>query len=166
MKRKIKPIHYVLIILLTMSTVVQSAEEGPNHDWAVIVAVQQGEKLFLKLKDGRKIKGKLNTVSETMISLSDGNQTTQWGRQDILEIRLGYGRSMKKSILIGALIGTGAGAVLGGAAAASDNGEWFDVKASQGIPIGAAVGAIVGSAVGAVVGLFGRQGDLIYQAYP
>jgi hypothetical protein len=66
--------------------------------------------------------------------------------------------------LIGALVGTGAGAGLGGAAAASDNGEWFDVKASQGIPIGAAVGAIFGTAVGTVAGFFRRQGELIYKA--
>ena len=54
---------------------------------------------------------------------------------------------------------------LGGIAAASDNdGQWFDVKASDAVPIGAAVGAIVGTIIGLTIGLFPRRGDLIYRA--
>ena len=53
---------------------------------------------------------------------------------------------------------------MGGVAAASDNGDWFDLKASDGIPIGAAIGAIFGTIIGLAIGFLPRQGDLIYKA--
>lgn len=164
MKMKFPVIHYVLIALLAMPTFVQAEEDSANHDWAVLQAFQPGEKLFVKLEQNRKVKGALRDVSENMLVLSDGDQIINLDRQNILEVRLGHGRSLKKPIMLGALIGAGAGAGLGGAVAASDNGEWFDVKASQGIPIVAAVGAIFGTVVGTVVGLFRGQGELIYKA--
>jgi small nuclear ribonucleoprotein (snRNP)-like protein len=144
--RRIPAIHYLLITLLAMPTIVWSrTEDEPNHGWSLLMAVQAGERLHVKLQDGRKVDGKLNSVSETMLVLSADSQTTGFNRHDILEIRLGRGRSVKKSILVGALIGTGAGAGLGGAAAASDNGEWF------------------GTLIGLAIGFMPRQGDLIYK---
>lgn len=166
MRRRIPVIHFVLITLLAMPTFTWSrATEEPNQGWAVLKAVQPGETLHVKLKDGKRIKGMLNSVSETRLIVTDEDQTTGFDRGDILEIRLSRGRSLKKPILTGAAIGAGAGIGLGGIAAASDNdGQWFDVKASDAVPIGAAVGAIVGTIIGLTIGLFPRRGDLIYKA--
>jgi hypothetical protein len=166
MSRKISTTIYALITILAIQPTMawSPAAEKTGHDWAVLMAIRPGEKLYVKLEDGSRANGILNSVSETMLVLSDDNQTTVFGRQDIQEIRLARGRSLKKSILMGTLIGTGAGAGLGGAAAASDNGKGIDVKASEGIPIGAAVGAIFGALIGLGIGFLPRQGDLIYKA--
>jgi small nuclear ribonucleoprotein (snRNP)-like protein len=166
MRRKILPINYVLITILAIQPTMawSRAAKESSHDWALLMAVRPGEKLYVKLEDGRKVNGTISSVSETMLILSTDHQTAGFSRQDIQEIRLARGRSLKKSILMGTLIGAGAGAALGGVAAASDNGDWFDVKASQGIPIGAAVGATFGTLIGLAIGFLPRQGDLIYKA--
>jgi small nuclear ribonucleoprotein (snRNP)-like protein len=166
MRRKILAINYVLITILAIQPTMawSRAAKEPSHDWVLLMAARPGEKLYVGFKDGGKVNGTLYSVSETMLVLLTDNQTARFNRQDIQEIRLARRRSLKKSILVGALIGTGAGAVLGGAAAASDNGEWFDVKASQGIPIGAAVGAIFGTVIGLSIGFLPRRGVLIYKA--
>ena len=166
MRRKIPAISCVLITILAIqpAMVWSGAAKESSPDWALVMAVRPGEKLNVKLEDGRKINGALNSVSETALVLSADNHTASFNRQDIREIRLARGRSLKRSTLIGTLVGTGAGAALGGAAAASDNGTWFDIKASQGIPIGAAVGAVFGTLIGLGVGFLPRQGHLIYKA--
>lgn len=164
MKRRIPVIHFVLIVLLTVPTVSWSrSANDSNHDWALLMAIQPGEVLVVKMKDGKKHRGALIRASEELIVLSRDNQTTDLSRQDIYTIRLKPGRSLKKPILIGTLVGTGVGIALG-AAVAADDGSWLDFKASETIPVGAVVGAVVGTIIGLVVGLFPRQGDIVYQA--
>jgi hypothetical protein len=164
MARRILLSHCVLVVLLATAHAVRCAPEERNHDWTVLMAVQPGEKLLIKFKDGKKLKGEFRSVSENTLALSHDGETASFDKLDIQEIRLGHGRSFKKPILIGALVGAGAGAGLGAAASASDNGDWFDFKPSQTIPVGAAVGAIFGTATGAVIGLVRGQGELIYRA--
>jgi small nuclear ribonucleoprotein (snRNP)-like protein len=159
-------LNYLLIVMLAMPVGARSGEEAHNNDWSVLSVLQPGEKLFVKMKDDKKVKGILKSVSDEMLVLSHNNQDESIDREDILEIRLGHGRSLKKSILIGALVGTGSGAVFGGIVTATDDPEWISITTSDGIAIGAVVGAVLGTAVGAVIGLFRRQGDLIYKASP
>ncbi len=161
MTGRILIIPWVLIALLGLPPAVCGAENESGYGWAALKAVQPQEKLFVKLKDDRKVKGLFQSATDSMLVLSNGDETTGYDRQDIVEIRLGHGRSLKKSILIGTLIGTGAGAGLGGAAAASDTGYLNDGFL---VPVGAAVGAVFGTAIGTVVGLLRGQGDLIYTA--
>lgn len=163
MTERILVIPCVLIALLGVPRAVCGAEDVSGYDWTVLKALQPQEKLFVKLKDNRKVKGMFHSVTDNRLVLSNGDETADYGRQDILEIRLGHGRSLKKPILIGMLIGTGAGAGLGGAAAAADSGYLNDGFL---IPAGAAIGAIFGTAIGAVVGLLRGQGDLIFKASP
>ena len=164
MTRRILLFHCVLIVLLAIPSTVRGAPEEPNNDWTVLKAIQSGEKLLVKLKDGKKVKGEMRSVSDNSLVLSHDGETTSFDKLDVQEIRLGHGRSFKKPILIGALVGAGAGAGLGTAASASDNGDWFDFKPSETVPIGAAVGAIFGTATGAVIGLVRGRGELIYRA--
>jgi len=161
MTGRILIIPCILIALLGVPPTVCGAEGESGYGWAALKAVQPQEKLFVKLKDDRKVKGMFHSATDSILVLSNGDETAGYGRQDILEIRLGHGRSLKKSILIGTLIGAGAGAGLGGAAAASDTGYKNDGFL---IPVGAAVGAIFGTAIGTVVGLLRGQGELIYKA--
>jgi len=163
MKMRLPVIHYVLIALLAMPVMVRADGENAVGDWAVLQSLQTGEKLSVKLTDDRKASGSLMDVSEDMLVLSVGRGTVSYSKQEVFEIRLGPGRSLKKPILLGALIGAGGGAALGGAVAAGDDGQFFDIKAHESIPIGAAVGAVFGTAIGAVVGLFRGRGELIYR---
>jgi len=54
MTGRIPIVHYVLIVLLAMPTIAHSTEEELTYDWATVMAVQPGEKLFVKLKDDKK----------------------------------------------------------------------------------------------------------------
>ena len=163
MRNKVPVLHLILVSLLAIPAFVHAGTDNEGHDWAVLTAVQPGEKLFVKLKNGEKIKGVLQSVNDSTLAISNDDENVHYGRQDILEVRLGHGRSIRRSILFGTLIGAGAGAGLGGAAAAADSGYPNDGWL---IPAGAAVGAIFGTAVGAVVSLFRGPGDLIYRAAP
>jgi len=151
----------ILIFLLAVPSLVWGADDEASDNWSVLKVIQPQEKLFIKLRDHRKVKGKFNSVTDNMIFISEGDKNTGYGRQDILEVRLGHGRSLKKSILTGTLIGTGAGGGLGIATAAGENGfiddKWFVVG-------GVIIGAIIGTTVGTVAGLFRDRGPLIYKA--
>lgn len=161
MRNKIPVFHLLLISLLAIPTFIHAGTDNENHDWAVLKAVQPGDKIFVKLKNGEKIKGVFQGVNDSTLEISNDDESVNCARQEVLEVRLGHGRSIKKSILLGTLIGTGTGAGLGGALAAADSGYPNDGWL---IPAGAAVGAIFGTAVGAVVSLFRGQGDLVYRA--
>lgn len=168
MTRRIPIIHYALIALLAMPTAAFSTEKELIHDWAAVMAVQPGVKLFIKLKDGKKVKGMLNSTYEKMLFLSHNNQIEGIERQDILEIRLDSGRSRKELILTmtasGAVGGVIVGAASGALVAASERDSSFDSKKIKTIGIGTAVGAIAGTVLGFFMGLFRNQGDLIYRA--
>ena len=55
MTGRIPVVHYVLIALLAIPTIAYSTEEELINDWAVVMAVKPGEKLFVKLKDDKKV---------------------------------------------------------------------------------------------------------------
>lgn len=134
---------------------------APTGDWSAIKTVGQGDKLDVKLKSGKTIKGRLVSVSDTALSLSVKDKTTDISRDDVQSVYRVKGKSATKSTLIGAGAGAAVGAGIG--AATSDNDD-FIFSRGQATAIVAALGAGVGAIAGFAIGKAGRKRVLIYDA--
>jgi len=150
-------------LALPPATLAQGATAS-IQEWAGLKAVPIGDQLAAKLKDGKTVEGKLSSVSETTLTLSDHNKTTDINRENILKVYRVTGASVKKPTLIGAGVGAAAGGGLGAAAGRCRSGDFICFERSKTMPVGAAVGAGVGALVGLLVGKVRHKRVLIYEA--
>jgi hypothetical protein len=160
MSSKTTTLGILLAITLVYSPLARAQQPAGSSDWASVRAVPPGDALIVKLKDGRSVEGKLNSVTDTELSLTRNNKSETFGRDRIFQI---YARKRKaekgKYAAIGAGIGAGVGLGLGIAKNTPhvDDGE---IYAIVGTPLGAGIGAIGGFLFGQAK----RKRVLIYQA--
>jgi hypothetical protein len=166
METKARAISYVLVALLAMPSItLAQITTGPSSDWASVVATQPGEKLVVKLKDGRSVEGKLVRTSDTILTLSSHNKTTDFNRGDVLRAHRIAPTSAKKATLIGLGIGIAAGVGLGAMGSCRSDGFIGDCFApSVIVPVGAVAGAGLGALAGFAIGKSRHKRVLIYEA--
>jgi len=134
---------------------------APGGDWSALRAVGQGDKLEVRLKSGKTVKGRLAGVSDTTLSLTVNDRATEVGRDDVQSVYRVTSRSAKKATLIGA----GAGAAVGaGVGAATSDDDDFIFSRGQSAAILAAVGGAAGAITGFAIGKTGRKRVLVYDA--
>ena len=151
-----------LVILLTslLLSPVTLAAQATTSDWSRLTSVPTGSKLSVKLRNGKKVDGKLSRVSETAVTLMVKNTSTELKRDDIRTVHLVGGKSAKKGALIGLGVGAGTGALVGGVLDASrDN---FPLATGVTTAIGTILGAGLGALGGALIGRGKRV--LLYEA--
>lgn len=142
------------------SPLAMAQQPTASGDWSVVQALAPGDALIVKLKDGRSVDGKLNSVTDAELSLTRNNKSEAFGRDRIFQI---YSRKRKaekgKYAAIGAGIGAGAGLGIGLAKNSPpiDDGEIYPI-------IGASLGAGIGAIGGFLFGQAKRKRVLIYQA--
>jgi hypothetical protein len=161
-----KLISFALILCLALPMAAVAGQSNTaSSDWAAVQSVPLGDRLSIKLKDGKKMEGKLLAASDTSITLDRGNKTSDLDRNSIAKLQRyvsnSVGKSIGKSTAIGAGIGFGAGA---GVALAAD--QYEDIETAGLVGILGAIGAGIGAAVGALVGAAsatGRKKVLIYE---
>jgi small nuclear ribonucleoprotein (snRNP)-like protein len=153
MKTKTLAVNVVLLMLLANAntTIAQKASDPPR-EWEAVRALAPGEKLSVRLKDGKKVDGTVRSVSESMLVLDRGTNTGDLNRDSISKVfrvvPQSKARSIGKSTAIGAGIGFGIGAgvgIAGGSYEDLDTGELVAVLGGLGAAIGAGIGALVGS---------------------
>jgi len=154
------PTSIIALIFLIQISVAQGLEtsQAPGG-WNVVESLTNGERLDIELKSGKRIKGKLVSVSKTDLSISAGGKTTTLSRDDVLRVYQVIGRTRGKSALRGAGIG-GAIGVGSGLIVYLPNRE--DIVGWV-VPAFGVLGAGIGAGVGAAFGS-GRKRVLIYQA--
>ena len=83
-ERKTFTFNIILAALLLLPSLT-SAQVGtaPANDWSALNTVTPGSNLFVKLKDGKTIKGKLSGVSDTTLSLSVKKKPIDLKRVDV-----------------------------------------------------------------------------------
>lgn len=158
---------YASIILLVLpSLALAQNPSGAISDWSAVRSVSPGEKLSVRLKDGKKMEGRLLSVSDAMLTMDRGNRSTDIDRQAVEKVyRLvpkSVGKAVGKSALIGAGIGFGAGAIVGVSA-----GSYEDLETAGLVGILGGLGAAIGAGIGAIVGGISGSGDkkvMIYDA--
>lgn len=129
-----------------------------TDSWSEVMALQTGDEVTVKLRDGRSQKGKLIFVRESELAVRDGKRDEVLSRESIFQVYRHVPKSRKKAMAIGAAVGGGLG-VIGGASA--DGAGDLSQPAStifSGAVFGGA-GALVGWALGG-----GKKRVLIYQA--
>ena len=143
----------LLIILGLLGTPTQSLAQATDPIatgmWSGVEKVPPGEKLIVKLKDGKKVKGTLSSVSDTGLTLARGNRTTDLKRENVLQVYQWVEKRGERHIGLGAMIGAISGGVLGLALYAADAGPFHGGNES----VGALIGSIAGTgAIGATLG--------------
>ena len=151
----------LLIILGLLGTptdsLAQATDPIATGMWSGVEKVPPGEKLIVKLKDGKKLKGTLSSVSDTGLTLVRGNRTTVVERENVLQVyrlvRKSGGSATRWGAISGALIGGVLGLALYGADAGPFHGGNESVGALMGSVAGTgAIGAGVGGASGYALG--------------
>jgi len=163
MKIPTKQIAIIVVLLsFLMSPVTLVAQTGTN-DWSRLSAVASETKLSVKLKDGKKIEGKLRSVSETSISLTVKNAAREIRREDVASVHAVTKKSATKATLIGLGVGAGVGAGLAIASERAENDSFFETPDS--ISAGfVALTAGVGALAGYLVGRTGNKRVLLYES--
>ena len=118
--------------------------------WERLKAIPPGDEVRVRLRNGQTLKGRLLSVSDTALTLTRGNITTDVTRGDALRVHRVVLKSAKKATLIGSGIGAGVGAMTVVAAAAGSSPESGEVGFA--ILILGAFGAGVGALTGYIVG--------------
>ena len=155
----------MVVVALLMNLTPAMAQQGTaSTDWSAVTAISPGEKLRIELKDGKKINGRLHTVSDSMITLERGSKTNDVSRDSISRVyRMvgSTGKSVGKAAAIGAAIGGGIGVGLGIA-----SGGYEDISRGEIAAILGVVGAGLGAGVGAIVGGLGSKEKrvLVYES--
>lgn len=165
---KIPTRYFAVVVALLFSFLLSPATslaQTGMSDWSSLNSVGNGTKVSVKLKDGKKMEGTLDAVSDTSLSLTVKNARKDVKREDVASVHdLSQKKSVGKATLIGLGVGAGAGAVIGLAGDASNDAGGFETIDN------AAAGAVtvIGAGVGALVGfLFGKSGNkrvLLYES--
>jgi hypothetical protein len=106
MKRSV--LSLILLIFLTQPIIAlaQAKTDSITGAWEVVKATPFGVELEVTVNDGRKLKGKLLSVSDLCLKLSRKNEITELGRDEVLKV---YQLSPKSDEFKKLLKGTGAG---------------------------------------------------------
>ena len=151
----------ILLSSLLLSTVTVSAQTTTS-DWSRVNAVPTGSDVSVKLKSGKTINGRLNSVSDTTLSLTVKNAVQDLRREDVASVYTVTRKSATKSTLIGAGVGAGAGAGLGAIGDSQENSFAFaDGVLTAG---GAVLGAGIGALTGFLIGRSAKKRVLVYEA--
>lgn len=160
MKRMPAIVSLLLLVILIHPTF--AIAQGPvvGGDWTAVQEVAPGQELVVELKDGKSLKGKLNSATADELSIIRKNKSENIQRDRIAQVYRVKGKAEKgKYAAIGAGIGAGVGLGIGLAqnSPPKDDGEIYPIVAT---PLGAGIGA----AVGFLFGQTKRKRVLIYQA--
>ena len=117
--------------------------------WERLKAIPPGDKVEMDLRNGQTLKGKLISVSDTVLTIERGKGTTDVTRGDTLRVFRMTSKSAKRATLIG--LGTGIGIGLAGTAIfayTGGRGGEADLYGLVAVVSGATAGTLIGYLVG------------------
>ena len=158
MKRKTLPLLLVLLLLSTHTPLAFSQQARSLSDWAAVQQIKTNERVFVRQKNGKEIKGEMIEASDTTLTIDRDGKPFSIARGDVRQVYVVSGTAQKgKWALIGAGIGAGAGAGIGAAKYSSsvDDSQIY-------IPNGLIIGAGSGALGGLLFGQSTRKRDLVY----
>lgn len=158
------PTRMTLVLFLTAALLIPPAvvAQVASNDWSTLKSLSHGLKLSVKLKDGKKREGKLESVSDSTLVLLAKGRTVELRREDVATVHQVRRGTATKAMLIGLGAGAATGATIGLAGSAQNDD--FD-KLDQAVTAGlTAAGAGVGALFGYLIGRSGGKKILIYAA--
>lgn len=158
MKSKLFTLSITLLLAFAQASPAFAQTTGGGGNWSAVGELSRGDKLSVEMKSGERVEGKLSSVSDAALVISqDGSKTATLERADIRRVYHTRGSSRRKWALIGTAIGGGVGAGGGGYLIARGVSEPAVIVG------GAALGAGIGAGLGAALGR-DKKNDLIYEA--
>lgn len=164
MKHKSIPLLLVLVLLSThapLALAQQSASttqpEASTNSWAAVQQLKTNERLVVKQKNGKELKGLMIEATDTTLTIDRDGKPVAIARDDVRRVSVIERKAEKgKYALIGAGIGAGTGTAIGYAA--------YDPHGDNEVYI--FMGSLIGVGTGALGGfLFGqgkRKRTMIY----
>jgi hypothetical protein len=157
MKRTILPLA-LIALLITSNTPLILAQSGSLNDWSAVQQIKTNEKLMVRQKNGKEIKGEMIEASDTALTIDRNGKPLSIARGDVRQVYIVSGKAQKgKWALIGAGIGAGAGAGIGAAKYSPDRDD-----SEIYIPVGLIIGAGSGALGGLLFGQSTRKRELVY----
>ncbi len=163
---KIRKISAVVVAFALMAvlakpqiTFAQVAPAPIVGSWEGLKAVPPGDKVEAHLRNGQTLKGKLISVSDTVLTIERGKRTTDVTRADALRVHRVVSKSAKRAAFIG--LGIGAGVGLGGSAIFAHTGGRGGEAGLYGL-VAVVAGAGAGTLIGYIIGSH-KQKALIYE---
>jgi hypothetical protein len=158
MNRKPLTLLLVLLLLSTSSPLAFSQQPASSNDWTAVQQLKTNERLVIKQKNGKELKGEMIEASETSLTIDRDGKPLSIPRNDVARVYVISGKAEKgKWALIGAGIGAGAGTGIG-AAKYSPNVDDSELW----IPVGLMIGTGVGAVGGMLFGQSKRKRAMIY----
>jgi hypothetical protein len=144
-KRKFIPVCLVLVLL---STHTPFALAQQLSDWASVQGLKTNERLVVKQKNGKEIKGLMIEATDTTLTIDRDGKPHSIPRADVRQVFIIEGKAAKgKWAAIGAGIGAGAGTGIG-YGKYSPNRDDSEIHITMGFLIGAGAGAAAGMLFG------------------
>ncbi len=125
--------------------------------WDAVKAIPHGDKVAVRLRSGQTLTGWMVSASDTVLTLERRKNSTDVNRGDVLRVHQLVKKSPTKGCLIGLLIGTTVGALLGNLAEPDNSDDPGLTTVIVGM-----LGALVGSGMGLAISS-GTRRLLIYE---
>lgn len=153
----VKPIS-VFLVLLLLSSYTPLVFAQSFSDWTAVQRIRTNEKLFVRQKNGKEVKGEMIEASETALTIDRDGKPLSIPRADVRQVYIVEGKAQKgKWALIGAGTGAGAGAAIG-YAKYSPNRDDSEIW----VPVGLMFGAGIGAVSGLLFGQTTRKRTMVY----
>ncbi len=136
-----------------------AGQQGGSQGWSVVQSVPTGTELRVETKDGKKINGRLASVSDSGLTITRKGKDHDLDRDSIKRIHRVMGRSRSKSAAIGAVTGGAIGIGTGLAIYLPAKDDIVGAVVPVFGLIGGGAGALIGTAFGR-----GKKRILIYEA--
>lgn len=158
MKRKTLPVILVLLLLSSHTPLAFSQQRLSLSDWASVQQIKTNERLIVRQKNGKEIKGEMIEASDTTLTIDRDGKPYGIARSDVQQVHVIHGKAKKgKWALIGAGVGAGAGAGIGAVKYSPDSDD-SEIYITMGLLIGAGTGALSGMLFGQST----RKREIIY----
>jgi hypothetical protein len=114
-KRVAKVVAFALMAMIARPQIMsaQALPTPTRGSWDAVKAVPPGDQVVARLRNGRTLNGWMVSASDTVLTIERRKNTTDLNRGDVLRVYRVVKKSNTKGLLIGLLIGTGVGALLG-----------------------------------------------------
>ncbi|HEY6661268.1 MAG TPA: hypothetical protein VI031_09000 [Pyrinomonadaceae bacterium] len=138
----------ILLILLSQAPLALSQQTASSNDWSAVQGIRTNEKLFVRQKNGKEVRGEMIEASDTALTIDRDGKPLSIPRTDVRQVYVVSGKAEKgKWALIGAGIGAGTGTGIG-YGKYSPNRDDSEIWITMGLLIGSGAGALGGMLFG------------------
>ncbi|HVF48042.1 MAG TPA: hypothetical protein VNA17_10785 [Pyrinomonadaceae bacterium] len=139
----------VIVLTLSIQPLFLFGQGASKDDWSNVMALSPGLEVSIEKTDRRTLRGVLQSVSDTAVTVSVNGRSDTVNRADVKKLYRTSKGSRGKAIAIGAAVGAGVGTGVGfGALGATGGSDDTGGVLAGFIAIGAGVGAALGALAG------------------